>query len=171
MFIYSQSVFMKIKAGMDMTEKLKKVDRILLELLTGVLIFGICCQAAGLPFPIQKGKYAIGLWLGVLLAGACAFHMWRSLNKAFLCDTKSAARLMAGGYALRYLVICAFLLVLYFTDAGYVLAGFLGVMGLKAAAYLQPVTHKFYNRIFHETDPVPQPVCEEDGESSDGMDE
>lgn len=162
---------MKIKAGTGMTENLKKVDRTLLELLTGVLIFGIVCQIAGLPFPIQKGKYAIGLWLGILLAGLCAFHMWRSLNKAFLRDSKSAARLMAGGYVVRYLVTGVFLLVLYFTNAGYVLAGFLGVMGLKAAAYLQPVTHKFYNWIFHETDPIPQPVCEEDGETSDGMDE
>lgn len=154
-----------------MTEKLKKVDRTLLELLTGILIFGIICQAAGILFPIQKGKYAMGLWPGILLAGFCAFHMWRSLNKAFLCDAKSAARLMAGGYVVRYLFTGIFLLLLYFTDAGYVLAGFLGVMGLKAAAYLQPVTHKFYNWILHETDPIPQPISEEDGKASDGMDE
>ena len=37
-------------------------------------------------------------------------------------------------------------------------------LGLKAGAYLQPLTHKFYNFIFHETDPVPQPFVDEEPE-------
>ena len=73
---------------------------------------------------------------------------------------------MAGGYILRYLLIAVVLLAVYFLDVGYVLATFLGVMGLKIGAYLQPLTHKFYNRLFHETDPVPQPLAEE--ETNDG---
>lgn len=156
---------------MGMMEKLKKIDRTLLELLTGILISGVIFQTAGLFFPMQQDKYAIGLWPGIFLAAFSAFHMWHSLNRAFLCDEKSAARLLAGGYVLRYLVTGIFLVVLYFTEVGYVLSGFLGVMGLKTAAYLQPLTHKFYNFIFHETDPVPQPLLEEDGECRDGMDE
>lgn len=144
-----------------MTDRLKKADRTLLELVTGIAVFGVFCQMAGLFFPISSFKYAIGLWGGMILAFLAAVHIWRSLNKAFSCDAKSAARLVAGGYIVRYLAAAAFLLFLYFTDAGYVLAGFLGVMGLKAGAYLQPLTHKFYNWLFHETDPVPQPLTEE----------
>ena len=65
-----------------------------------------------------------------------------------------------------------FLLLLYFMGAGYyVLAGFLGVMGLKAGAYLQPLTHKFYNWLFHETDPVPQPLIEEGETASENIEE
>lgn len=162
---------MRIKAGMDMTEKLRKMDRTLLELLTGILVLGLLFQAAGVWFPMSQAKYALGLWIGIFLAGASAFHMWRSLNKAFLCDEKSAARLLAGGYVVRYLLVGISLLILYFTNVGYVLACFLGVMGLKLSAYLQPVTHKFYNFVFHETDPIPQPICEEDEGNTDGMDE
>ncbi len=33
-------------------------------------------------------------------------------------------------------------------------------MMLKLAAYLQPFTHRIYNRIFHETDPVPMSLEE-----------
>lgn len=148
-----------------MKNKLKKMDRTLLELLTGILLFGVLCQLFALPFPMRQDKYAIGLWVGILLAVTSAVHIFRSLNKAFLCDEKSAARLLAGGYLVRYLITGVFLVVLFYTDAGYVLAGFLGVMGLKTGAYLQPPVHKFYNWIFHETDPVPQPLTEEDGEA------
>ncbi|MBP5282899.1 MAG: hypothetical protein J6Z22_10425, partial [Lachnospiraceae bacterium] len=31
---------------------------------------------------------------------------------------------------------------------------FLGYMTLKFTAYLQPMTHKLCNKVFHETDPV-----------------
>lgn len=156
---------------MHMTDKLKKTDRTLLELLSGIAVFGVFCQFAGLLFPIRFLKYAASLWGGVILAFFSAIHIWRSLNKAFSCDEKSAARLIAGGYIIRYLIIAVFLAALYFTNAGYVLAGFLGVMGLKAGAYLQPLTHKFYNWLFHETDPVPQPLIEEGETASENIEE
>lgn len=157
---------------MRMTDKLKRVDRALLELVTGVAVFGVFCQTAGLLFPMDSVKYALGLWGGIILAALAAVHIWRSLNKAFSCDGKSAARLIAGGYVVRYLVAALFLLLLYFMGAGYyVLAGFLGVMGLKAGAYLQPLTHKFYNWLFHETDPVPQPLIEEGETASENIEE
>ena len=147
-----------------MLDKLRKLDRTMLELETGILVSAIFCQLVGLMFPMSQERYAVGLWSGILLAGIAAFHMWHSLKKAFLCDEKSAAKIVAGGYIIRYLTAGVFLFVLFYTDAGYVLAGFLGVMGLKLGAYLQPLTHKFYNRIFHETDPIPQPLCEVEGE-------
>ncbi len=156
---------------MALTDKLKRLDRTLLELITGIFVFGLACQSAALPFSINQVKFAAGLWMGILIAFFSAIHMWRSLNKAFMCDEKSAARLLAGGYLIRYLITGVFLAVLLFTNAGYVLAGFLGVMGIKAGAYLQPVTHRFYNWIFHEKDPVPRPVSEEDGEPAKSMEE
>lgn len=156
-----------------MTDRLKNVDRTLLELCSGILVFAVVCQLVVLPFPVDKARYTIGLWIGILLALFSAFHMWHSLNKAFECDEKTAARKVAGGYVIRYLITAACLLVLFFADRGYtpVLACFLGVMGLKAGAFLQPFTHKFYNRIFHETDPVPQPLSEDDGEVSEDTEE
>ncbi len=156
---------------MALTDRLKRLDRTLLELITGICVFGLACQSAALPFSINQVKFATGLWMGILIAFFSAVHMWRSLNKAFMCDEKSAARLLAGGYLMRYLITGVFLVVLFYTNAGYVLAGFLGVMGIKAGAYLQPVTHKFYNWIFHEKDPVPQPVSEEEGEPAKSMEE
>lgn len=156
---------------MALTNRLKQLDRTLLELMTGILVFGLVCQFAALPFPIDQVKYAVGLWPGTVLAFFSAVHMWKSLNKAFLCDGKSAARLLAGGYLIRYLITGIFLVALFLTDKGYVLSGFLGVVGVKAGAYMQPVTHRFYNWIFHETDPVPQPVSEEGNGTAEDMEE
>lgn len=147
---------------MAITENLKKIDRTLLELLTGIVIYSVLCQLAGLFLPFSRIRFSVGLWLGIMVAVFSAIHMWRSLQKAFLCDEKSAARLLAGGYVVRYLITGAFLVLLFYTGVGYVLTGFLGVIGLKAGAYLQPVTHKFYNRMFHETDPVAEPLSEEE---------
>ncbi len=143
-----------------MINRLKKMDRTLLELITGILFFGIFGWLVTLALPFDRIKSAVGWWLGVMIAVFSAIQMWRSLNKAFLRDEKSAARLMAGGYLIRYLIVAVFLVFLFFTNAGYILAGFAGVMTLKMSAFLQPVTHKFYNRIFHETDPVAVPLSE-----------
>lgn len=143
-----------------MTDKLKKVDRTLLELTTGIWVFAFVCQLTGLFLPVNRLKYAVGLWTGIVLALFSAVHMWRSLNKAFTRDEKGAVGVMAGGYVLRYLLTGVMLLVLYYTQAGYPVACFLGVLGLKAGAYLQPATHKFYNFMFHETDPVAEPLLE-----------
>ena len=147
-----------------MRSKLKRIDRTLLELLTGILIFAVLCQLIGLPFSIHLGKYAIGLWVGTALAVFSAIHMFRSLCKAFECDENTAKRLVAGGYVIRYLVTLVVIGALFYTDTGYVLSGLLGYLGLKAAAYMQPFIHKFYNWLFHETDPIPEPLIEDEKE-------
>lgn len=145
-----------------MTDRLKRMDRALLELMTGILVFAVVTQLIGLLFPIDKRMYTVGLWIGIAVALFSAVHMWRSLQKAFDLDEKGAAGMMARGYIIRYLITGAMLVLLFYTNIGYPLAGFFGFLGLKAGAYLQPLTHKFYNFIFHETDPVPQPIVEEE---------
>ena len=164
MYIYLRSGSIVIRVKITMIEKLKQMNRTLLELITGIAVFAFVCQITALFFPMEQFKFTIGFWSGIILAVFSSVHMLQSLNKAFCCDEKSAARLMAGGYVLRYLVIGIILVLLFLSDAGYPLACFLGVIGLKAGAYLQPFMHRLYNYIFHETDPIPQPLCEEDHE-------
>lgn len=146
---------------MPMTERLKKMDRAILELISGILVFTVFCQLAGLFLPFDGRLFALGLWSGGLMACILAIHMWKALNKAFLCDEKTAVKIMSGGYLIRYVLTAAYLVFLFYTGVGYVLAGFLGVMSLKAGAYLQPLIHKYYNWLFHETDPIPQPLEEQ----------
>ena len=59
-----------------MRNLLEKVNETVLELWTGILIWGAACQLIPIWFIKDKGGYSLGLWIGVILASAAAFHMW-----------------------------------------------------------------------------------------------
>lgn len=148
-----------------MTEILKKADRTLLEMHTGMLLWGLVCQAAGFFFAGSQGRYAAGLWFGIVFAVVSSLHMAHTLDRA-LPQGRNASKTITMGYLIRYVMVAVVFAVVFLTDVLDPLVVFLGYMSLKVAAYLQPFTHKFYNKIFQETDPVPQDLP--DGEISDG---
>ena len=123
-----------------------RINETLRELLIGILLWGIVWQAAGVWFVPDKALCSIGLWLGGLTAGVCAVHMYRSLDKALDFSEKDAQKYMMSRSMMRYGLIIIVLLILMITGAGNPLTCFLGVMGLKAAAYLQPLLHKLLER-------------------------
>lgn len=143
-----------------MTKALKKADRTLLELHTGMVLWGLACQLAGFFLAKEQGQYAVGLWFGIAFAVVSSIHMARTLDRA-LPQGDHASRVITAGYLIRYLMVAAVFVVIFLTKVLNPLFVFLGYMGLKVAAYLQPFTHKFYNKMFHETDPVPQDLPDE----------
>ena len=58
---------------------------------------------------------------------------------------------------LAILSVAAVLVVIAVTGVMEPLVFFLGYMSLKVTAYLQPITHKLCNKLFHEVDPEPVP--------------
>ena len=120
----------------------KKINETLAELLIGILFWGVIWQAGGVWFVQDKAGCSLGLWAGILTAGVCAVHMYRSLDRALDLSEKDAQKYMMSRSMMRYGLIIVVLLVLMITEAGNPLCGFLGVMGLKTAAYLQPLLHK-----------------------------
>ena len=133
-----------------MNKKTKKIDETLLGLLIGIIIFAVISQIAGMFFVKSMLMYTIGLWIGIILALACAYHMWWSLdrNLSLNADNEGAARAFAIKQSMiRYVVILLVFLVICITDFAYPLSAFLGIMGLKVGAYLQPVI----NRLLHKS--------------------
>lgn len=133
-----------------MNKKTNKIDETLLGLLIGIVIFAVISQIAGMFFVKSMLKYTIGLWIGIILALACAYHMWWSLdrNLSLNADNEGAARAFAIKQSMiRYVVILLVFLVICITDFAYPLSAFLGIMGLKVGAYLQPVI----NRLLHKS--------------------
>ena len=122
--------------------KNNKMNETLRELLIGILIWGACWQAGGVWFVKDKAGCSLGLWAGIVTAEFCAVHMYRSLDRALDLSEKDAQKYMMSRSMMRYGLIIVVLLILMITEAGNPLCGFLGVMGLKAAAYLQPLLHK-----------------------------
>ncbi len=58
----------------------RKIDQTLLELWLGILAYGVVLEIALLFFS-RNLSYSIGLWIGVFLAVAGAFHMWWSCRR------------------------------------------------------------------------------------------
>ena len=89
-----------------MRNLLEKVNETVLELWTGILIWGAACQLIPIWFIKDKGGYSLGLWIGVILASAAAFHMWWSLDRGL--DREGAAQGFIRKHAfIRYAVIVA----------------------------------------------------------------
>lgn len=124
----------------------RKINETLAELLAGIFLWGIFWQIAGVWFVTEKASCSLGLWLGVLTAEICAVHMYKSLDKALDFPEKDAQKYTVSRSMMRYGFIAVVLLVLAVTEAGNPLCCFLGIMGLKAAAYLQPFFHKIVTK-------------------------
>lgn len=151
---------MEKKTG-KMIKLLKKTDRTLLEMHTGILFTGIVCQIVGACIVQNQIRYAESLWFGILFAVINSIQMARTLDRA-LADSANTRKMIVRGYVFRYLFLVCIMVIIAVTDVMNPLIVFMGYMSLKVTAYLQPITHKLYNRLFHETDPVPQAIPGED---------
>ena len=135
-----------------MRKNAEKMDETLKELMTGILLFGLVCLVVGVWFVNSPLKYIAGLLIGLVLALSAAWHMHWSIcrNMDLNVDREGAANAYAvKSSMIRYGVIVVVFLAVCLTDFAYPLAVFLGIMGLKAGAYLQPFTRKY---LFKKTD-------------------
>lgn len=120
-----------------------------MELCTGILFFGIVCQVVLFLFVPGRSDYSIGLWMGILLSLAGSVHMWWALDKAL--DYGDGARNMMTKHSLlRYGVVVVVLGIIMVTGVANPLMAFLGYMGMKVAAYLQPYTHKLFSKFLNK---------------------
>lgn len=146
---------------------LKMINRTLLEMQLGIVFICGVFQLVGAFIVKDQGLYAGSIWFGCALSLASSIHMYRSLDRA-LGSEKTAAKLIFRDYLIRYALIGVILLIIIQTGVLNPLVVFLAYMSLKVTAFIQPITHKLCNKIFHETDPVPQPMPEEsDGEDAE----
>lgn len=137
-----------------MIEAAKRMNRTLLEMQIGMVFFGLLCQVVGAFVAGDQKIYALSLWFGVAFAIAGSIHMCRTLDRALLCGA-NASGMVTRGYLFRYFLLAAVLVIIALTEVMNPLVFFLGYMSLKVTAYLQPITHKLCNKLFHEEDPVP----------------
>ena len=126
-----------------------KIDETLKELLAGISLFEILAVLAAIWFVDSPVKYVLGVLAGAVLAILAAIHMYWSIRKNLEVNMDNASA--ANAYSvkssmIRYGVILIVFLFFCLTDIAYPLAVFLGIMGLKAGAYLQPFTHKYLFR-------------------------
>ena len=135
--------------------KHKKADqtsyKTVVEMWVGEWIFLVICECAGFFFARNDlVSYSVGLLCGVLLAMAATYHMWWVLDRALDFDEKTAQKMIGTRYLLRYFALIVMLFTLWGTGIGNPFAAFLGYMGLKVGAYLQPLVDKIYRRVIRK---------------------
>lgn len=149
---------------MKMKEKITRINRTLFELETGILLFGVVCQL--FVFLIKdKLSYSLGLWMGILIAVISAFHMWWSLDRALDLPERAAVKSMSIHNILRYLFITAALILIAVSGIANPVSAFLGIMGLKASAYMHFITRKISVVIYGEE--ILPPLIEEPATEQD----
>lgn len=112
------------------------------EVWVGIIIYGCICELAGVFFVKAKSYYSLGIVAGTITALAYIYHMLWSLEQSIDQGEEFATKYMRKQNVIRYLVLVVLMLVFVYTNLLNPLSWFLGLMGVKAAAYLQPFTHK-----------------------------
>lgn len=144
-----------------MIERIKEINRALVELWIGILFTGLVIQLTGMWFTENKLYFTMALWIGIVLALVTVVHMYRTLDRA-LDLGPGAQKVVLTANLIRYVCIVLVFVIVLLTKVLNPLITFLGIMSLKVAAYLQPFTHKLCNKVFHEVDPIPEPLPEEE---------
>ena len=130
---------------------MKKLNPTLVELWTGSVIFAVLALLTGIWFVENKLAYGLGLLVGLMTSMYLARHMARSIEK-MLEQAKQGIDGAVGmrvssllRYGIIVLVIIISALVPEYLNP---ISVFIGIFGLKVAAYLQPFTHKIVFKVF-----------------------
>lgn len=123
---------------------LRRLNDVLPELILGIIVYGVLAEIIGIWFVTDRAAYSLGLVIGLLMACGMAINM-----ASVLVDTMdgyvgeaNAKVKVAAKAALRYCVVAFVFAIMAKFEIGNFYVSFIGVLGLKVAAYLQPFTHK-----------------------------
>ena len=112
-------------------------------LCIGIVFFNFIFLFIGNLLTKGSASFTIGLLLGTLVAYLMACHMQYTIRRAVEMDSDSASGYMKKEAVLRMLLIVIALLFAVFLPKVFHLIGvMLGVLTLKGAALLYPVTNK-----------------------------
>ena len=126
---------------------LKRINPALPGLVAGIVIYGLIVQLAGVWFVEDKIGYSIGLWYGIAIGIGMAINLATVIYDAVTFDGEgNANKRVAAKSMLRYIVVAILFGILGYFEFGNLFTAFLGVMGLKISAYLQPLLNKIVNK-------------------------
>ncbi len=126
-----------------MVEKVKSTNETLLELLVGIIMYGTIAQIIGLFLHGNKLFFSVGLWCGIGVALFMAIHIYRSLVVMLELSEKDSGAYLRNKVLIRTAVVVIVLFLVYISKLGNPVVYCFGVLGLKIAAFLQPMIHRF----------------------------
>lgn len=125
---------------------LKRFPFIVKEIFVLIVFYGILAEIIGLIIVRDRLFYSVGLIIGLILAVGMCIHMQISIEEALDRGEAGAQKYISITYGLRSAVVLAVMAIMFYFKIGSAVSGFIGIMGLKVAAYLQPFTHKYFQK-------------------------
>lgn len=131
-----------------MKKFLNSLNPMLLDLSTGCIIYGIVGEViilvGGLLFYQEFfWKIVLGFLIGTAAAVALTVHMYFGVVESLSLGETGALKHTRKMYIFRIAGILVILVLIYFTGFCDAVAFVVGLISLKVAAYLQPITHKY----------------------------
>lgn len=128
-----------------MINYLRRLNPALPMLTATILVYGILIEGIGIWWVEDKLRYTTGLLIGIGLALFLSINIATSIL-TITADTQGrrGQAIMAAKAILRYAVVVVVSMVMGYFKLGNIFTWFAGVMGLKVAAFLQPLIHKVF---------------------------
>lgn len=124
-----------------------RTNTTLKELIAGATAYCIVWEIILLILTERKLYHSIGLLAGLIICIVLAVSMAQSIDVAVDLNEKGARAYIRKKASLRYIIVCGAVVLLELTGFGNSLTFFAGIMGLKIGAYLQPLTHRIFEKI------------------------
>lgn len=128
--------------------KLKRLNDALPGLVLGILVYGVVVELCGVWFVSDKLRYTTGLLIGIGLA------CWMAINMAMVLQDavdgygeSNMQKIIIAKSVFRYIVVVIVFFVMMKWNLGNLFTAFIGVLGLKVSAYLQPFAHRFMSKL------------------------
>jgi len=138
---------------------LRRINESLPGLVAGIIIYGFIIQFAGVWLVDDKLGYSIGLWYGIAIAIGMGINLAVVIYDAVTIDGgANANKRIVAKSLLRYVIVAILFFILGYFEFGSLFTAFLGVMGLKVSAYIQPLLNKIIGKLQRRNDAssVPQ---------------
>lgn len=122
---------------------MREEKRTFVEMLIGIGFSTMVIAIVEAILVSSPGSYVLGTIIGGCFAGIILYMMYRSIEKAIAMDEEQASNYTTRGAIIRLIIMCIALMVgVLLPNIVNVVGVLLGLLSLKACAYLQPFVHK-----------------------------
>lgn len=136
----------------------RKINPTMVELIIGILIFGIFgvivflgLYMASVPvegfFDDSIFQIIIGFIIGIIFSLILIIHMTASVERALEMGEQGALKHTRIMYIVRMAALIIVFAIMLLLGVGNVFALLFGLLSLKLSAYMQPITHKVISRL------------------------
>lgn len=136
-----------------MIKYLKRLNDILPELMAIIIAYGILVELLGVWWVEDPFRYTTGLAIGIGLALFLSINIASSIWSMLEVHSSKAQVMIVMKAIGRYAVVVVVSMLMGYFNLGNIITWFIGIMGLKVAAFLQPLIHRVF---FEKVEKKPQ---------------